>query len=211
MSIRDNNNKKYNEVFTIIGASTHSDVLREKKDFYSSPPQMIDYLLKYEKFSKNIWECACGNGNLSKRLEYYGYDVKSTDLVYRGYGKKESVDFLKQKEKFKGDIITNPPFKFATEFALKSLELTNRKVALVCRIQFLESQRRYDEIFKEQPPKNILIFVKRLNCYRNNSKPINSSAICYCWIIWDKKYNGDPKIKWIDNRVDDYNQQKLVM
>ena len=199
-----------NEVFTTIGASNHSNRLREDKDFYSTDPQAIDYLLKHEKFSKSVWECACGNGNLSKRLEYYGYDVKSTDLIYRGYGEKESIDFLEQKEHFKGDIITNPPFKYANEFVLKALELTNQKVAMFCRIQFLETQKRYEQIFNKYPPKKVLIFVKRIKCYPNNCDSINNSAICYCWIIWDKQYKGNPKLEWIDNRSDNIHQQKLV-
>ena len=73
-------------VFRIIGASNHSDYDRVNHDFYSTDPKAINYLLKYEKFDKNIWECACGNGNLSKRLEKFGYNVMSTDLVYRGFG-----------------------------------------------------------------------------------------------------------------------------
>ena len=34
----------------------------------------------------NIWECACGQGHLSEVLKANGYNVKSTDLIDRGYG-----------------------------------------------------------------------------------------------------------------------------
>ena len=61
-----------------------SDYVRQKEDFYSTDPVAIDYLLKHERFSKNVWECACGNGNLAKRLKMYGYNVYSSDLVDRG-------------------------------------------------------------------------------------------------------------------------------
>lgn len=188
-----------NKTFTTLGASGHSNRVRESKDFYSTDPKAIDYLLKHETFDKNIWECACGNGNLSKRLEHFGYNVYSTDLIYRDYGEKESVDFLKQNKKFNGDIITNPPFRYANEFVIKALELTNQKVAMFCRIQFLESQKRYVEIFQNNSPKKVLIFVKRIKCYPNNQDTIGNSAICYCWIIWDKNYDGKTVIEWIDN------------
>lgn len=72
--------------FVNISASTHTTKNRQSNDFYSTDPTAIDYLLRYESFDRSIWECACGNGNLSKRLEDYGYDVLSTDLVYRGFG-----------------------------------------------------------------------------------------------------------------------------
>ena len=41
-----------------------------------------------------VWECACGEGHISKVLESHGYNVVSTDLVYRGYGRLNPCDFL---------------------------------------------------------------------------------------------------------------------
>lgn len=35
---------------------------------------------------KNVWECSCGQGHLSEVLNKNGYNVKSTDLIDRGYG-----------------------------------------------------------------------------------------------------------------------------
>lgn len=76
-----------------------------------------NYYLKLKKFSPDIWECACGSGEISKVLEDNGYNVKSTDIVYRGFGEEQSIDFLNSKENtYDGDIITNPPFKYALEF-----------------------------------------------------------------------------------------------
>ena len=69
-----------------IGASNHSDESRVEMDFYATDPKAVDYLLRHEQFNNHIWECACGTGNLSKQLEQYGYNVRSTDLVYRGFG-----------------------------------------------------------------------------------------------------------------------------
>ena len=182
-----------------LGASNHSDTVRADNDYYSTDPQAIDYLLKYENFNENIWECACGSGKLSERLKENGFNVRSTDLIYRGYGEMESVDFLQQKEAFDGDIITNPPYNLALDFVQKALELSKRKVAMFMRIQFLESKKRYVELFKECPPKKVLVFVKRMKCYPRDSDTLKSSAICFCWIIWDKDYEGNTILEWIDN------------
>ena len=182
-----------------MGASNHTDRVRAKDDFYSTDPVAIDYLLKHENFDENVWECACGNGKLSKRLKYFGFNVRSTDLIYRNYGEKESIDFLQQTEKFDGDIITNPPYKLSLEFVQKALELSNRKVAMFLKIQFLETQKRYLELFNVCPPKKVCVFVKRMACYREDDTSFNSSAICFCWIIWDKEYIGDTILEWIDN------------
>ena len=182
-----------------MGASNHTDRIRADNDFYSTDPVAIDYLLKHETFSENIWECACGNGKLSERLKKNGYNVRSTDLVYRNYGERESIDFLQQNEVFDGDIITNPPYNLALEFVQKALELSNRKVAMFLKIQFLETQKRYLELFKVCPPKKVLVFVKRMACYREDDTSFKSSAICFCWIIWDKEYKGNTILEWIDN------------
>lgn len=172
---------------------------RETYDYYATDPIAIDYLLKYESFDNNIWECACGEGNLSKRLEEYGFNVRSTDLIYRGYGEKESVNFLYQTEKFDGDIITNPPYKLTNEFVLKALDLTKRKVAMFLKIQFLETQRRYKDIFSKYPPSVIYIFPKRMKCYKNNRPTTYKGGIVFVWIIWDNEHSGETVIRWIDN------------
>ena len=190
-------NKNYG-ILRTNGWSNHSEYDRPVDDFYSTDPSAIDYLLKYEDFDYNIWECACGNGVLSKKLIEHGHTVYSTDKYYRGYGKVQN--FLTVNDKFNGDIITNPPFNLAFEFVNKALELTNRKVAMFLRIQFIESQKRYIHIFKDNPPKKIMPFVKRINCYRNDDRSLKGSTVCYAWFVWDKEYDGKTTIEWIDNR-----------
>ena len=38
-----------------------------------------------EDFFPFVWECACGGGHLSEVLKTRGYDVKSSDIIDRGY------------------------------------------------------------------------------------------------------------------------------
>lgn len=66
-------------VYKTLAASNHSSSEREKNDFYATDPKAIDLLLEKENFSDLIWEPACGQGHLSKRLEQNGYEVLSTD------------------------------------------------------------------------------------------------------------------------------------
>lgn len=183
--------------FTMLGASNHAIEKREENDFYATDREAIDKLFKVEEFDNNIWECACGDGELSKRMIELGKNVVSTDLIYRGYGLGQQ-NFLTATDKFDGDIITNPPYKYITEFILKGIELTKNKVAMFCKLTTLESQNRYEKIFKKYPPKIIYVFSKRISCYKNNDKSkYQSSAICYAWFIWEKGFTGDPIIKWI--------------
>lgn len=189
------NNKS---IYTTLGASNHTDKDREVNDYYATHPSVIKPLFDNEEFSNNIWECACGENHLTKAIQSYGKYVIFSDLVDRGVG-AEVIDFLKNERNWSGDIITNPPYKYAMEFVEKSLEIVQegRKVAMFLKIQFLEGQKRY-ELFKKYPPKVVYIFSKRQSCAMNgdfNKYP--SSAVAYGWFVWVKGFKGDPIIKWI--------------
>lgn len=80
-------------VFATLGASNHSVNDREENDYYATDPIAIEKLLEIEKFNSKVWECACGEGHLSKVLQSKGYDVKLTDLIDRGYG-QSGIDFF---------------------------------------------------------------------------------------------------------------------
>lgn len=193
-------NKK--STFVTLGASNHTDKEREKNDFYATQPEAINKLVGAIKsmLPKKVWECACGTGCLSERLKEFGYDVVSSDLIDRGYG--DIADFLKATE-MPTDcncIITNPPYKYATEFVKHSLELLKEGglCAMFLKTTFLEGQKRYDEIFSTTPPIYVLQFPKRITCAQNaDFKNYTSSAVAYAWYIWQKGYKGETIIKWI--------------
>lgn len=120
-----------NSTFRLLGASNHAEHERQKEDFYATEPLATNLLVKIEDFEGDILEPACGQGHISKVLENYGYNVVSRDIVNRGYG--EVADFLsKQNTFFDGNIITNPPYKYAQEFVEKALSIipNGKKVAM---------------------------------------------------------------------------------
>lgn len=163
---------------------------REENDFYPTPPNATKELLKRIDLKGAIWECACGDGAISKLLPE---NTISTDLIDRGYG-EGGIDFLQTKKQVDW-IITNPPYKYATEFAKHSLECANN-VALLLKIQFLEGVKRYD-FFQENPPKDIYVFSNRLKIYKNGIKTNNSTMMCFAWFVWESGFKGKPTIDWI--------------
>ena len=187
-------------VYTPLGASNHSLTDREENDFYATDCKAVDYLLENgAEVSHNIWEVACGRGDLSKRLELFGYDVKSTDLFDRGYG-ESGVDFLKQTEIWDGTILTNPPYKFAKEFVEHSLDIVapGQSVYMFLKLQFLEGKGR-KALFDRNELKTVYVSRNRITCAKNGEfKDTKSSAVAYAWFHWQKGYNGDPVIKWIN-------------
>lgn len=189
-----------NSVVRTLGSSAHAKEDREEHDYYATQPLATELLLELETFSPNIWECACGEGHITKVLESKGYKVKSTDLIDRGFG-KGGIDFLKTNEFFDGDIITNPPYKYAQDFIEHALELIpeGNKVAMFLKVQFLEGKRR-KEFFLLNPPKTVYISSSRLACSKNGNfeKTGTSGAVAFAWFIWEKGFDGDPVIKWFN-------------
>ena len=184
--------------FVTLGASNHSDGERQVDDYYATDPNALEKLLEVEKFSKNVWECACGEGHLSKVLLSRGYEVKSSDIVKRSY-ECEILDFLESNISWHGDIITNPPYKFAQSFVEKALASINvgHKVVMFLKLQFLEGQQRR-KMFEKFPPKYIYVFSKRTNCAKNGKFELyGSNAIAYAWYIWEKGFTGEPVIRWL--------------
>lgn len=186
--------------FVTLGASNHVDRERPPEDYFATDPKAVELLLEAETFSDTIWEPACGGGHISRTLEAHGHNVISTDLVYRGYGSEDSTDFLKVEAfDFNGDIITNPPYRYALEFVQKAVNTVKygHKVAMLLRLQFLEGKARR-KFFIQSPPKTVYVFSSRMKCAMNGEfDSCGSSAIAYAWFVWEKGYTGAPIIKWI--------------
>lgn len=144
-------------VFVTLGASNHTDKERESNDFYATDPIAIDKLVGSIGFIQSVvWECACGTGCLSERLKQYCRGVVSTDVIDRGYGQVQ--DFLLAKEIPSGCscIITNPPYKLATEFILQALDLLpdGGRCIMFLKTTFLEGEKRHRLLFSKYPPPN---------------------------------------------------------
>lgn len=192
------------KIFKTIGASNHTDKERELNDYYATDPIAIDKLLKVEKPSHYIWECACGEGYLSDRLKQCGYEVISSDIVDRGYKDCVVEDFFQVDSLgYIWDILTNPPYKYAKEFVLKALDLISygRKVYMFLKLTFLEGKTRYKELFDKYPPKKVYVFSERVLCAKNaefqKMKDGGGSAVAYAWYVWEKGYQGKTEIEWI--------------
>lgn len=161
-------------VFKTLGASNHTDADRQREDYYATEPKATEWLCKLERFEGRILEPSCGEGHMSRVLEAAGYEVVSRDLVDRGYG--EVADFLAiDNLEWDGNIVTNPPYKYAQEFVEKALSIIpeGKKVAMFLKLTFLEGKARRS-LFRSTPPHSRLgEFVKtemchewRLRCFR---------------------------------------------
>jgi len=175
----------------------HTTNNREEHDYYATDPKALELLLDLEPINKNVWECACGEGHLAKVFENHGFNVKATDLIDRGYG-VGGIDFLKCDERFDGDIVTNPPYRYAREFVEHALDLigNGNKVIMFLKITWLEGKERR-KLFEKFPPKTIYVASGRLHCGKNGVFVKNNIA-CYAWYVWEKGFNGEPVVRWFN-------------
>ncbi|MGJ8530501.1 hypothetical protein [Maritalea sp.] len=164
-------------------------------DFYPTPKWATYALADNEKFSGDVWECACGDGAMSEVFEDAGHDVRSSDLYDRGYG-DANVDFLTASGR-SDNIITNPPFNAAEEFVSSCLDKSNKKFALLLRLAFLEGAKRQQTIFNVAPPSKVWVFSERITFYPKDVVRKGSGTTAYAWFVWDKDKIGSTEISWL--------------
>jgi len=174
---------------------------RPDNDFYPTPPEATRALFEMERFEGDIWEPACGRGDMAEVFKEYGHDVICTDIHDYGYsGLDDIVDFMKFDDPHAvvNNVITNPPFKHAVEFVRQGLRYSDKKVALLLKLAFLEGGARYD-MFKTTPLARVHVFSKRLKLTREGAEYKNGGMIAFAWFVWEHGYTGEPTIDWIKN------------
>jgi hypothetical protein len=111
-----------------VTTTTKSLTVVNGRDVFETPRYATDLLLPFiPKNIKVVWECACGNGKIVKRLEENGYGVLATDIrpnlgivdmVYNfltDAGIEQTIDLTYA-------IITNPPFSIKEEFIDRAMQ-----------------------------------------------------------------------------------------
>lgn len=186
-------------VFKTLGASNQKDGERQREDYYATEPKATEWLCRLEQFEGRILEPSCGEGHISEVLKAAEYEVVSRDLIDRGYG--EVADFLAiDNLTWDGNIVTNPPYRYAQEFVEKALSIIQegKKVAMFLKLTFLEGKARR-HLFRTTPPIRVWVSSSRLKCAMNGDfSSMAGSAQAYAWFVWEKGYKGETIIKWFN-------------
>lgn len=176
----------------------------DSPDDFPTPPwatrALLEYVLHARRSDFSNMSClepACGAGHMSRVLKEYFGEVRSSDAYDYGYAPKR--DFLNYPYEANAVdwVITNPPFRLAEEFVLRSLKVARRGVAILARTVFLESIGRYEGIFLNSPPSTFAQFVERVPMVKGRLDGKATTATGYAWLVWDKSYNGQPRLSWV--------------
>lgn len=126
----------------------------------------------------DVWECACGEGHMSKQLLEAGFDVFSTNLNDRGYGTC-GVNFLETSASPMKSMVTNPPFSLSDEFLVHALTVLGiEHVAMLLPNGIWHAQDRV-KLFELHKPSLILPLTWRLDVTGAGAPTMNC-----CWYVW---------------------------
>jgi hypothetical protein len=175
---------------------------RQKDDFYPTPKECTRLLLENEPpMVGTIWECACGDGRMVEVFLEYGHSVIASDLRHTGFG-QGGVDFLLGDAGYKPThIITNPPFKLASEFLIKALDIIpdDGRVALFLPLSYLAGTGRM-AIFNSTPLARVYVLSRRATLLKDGAEKTSGGMTDYAWFVWDKTISREtlPTIQFCD-------------
>jgi len=170
-------------------------------DDFPTPPWATRALVEHvigpnDLGSLSCYDPACGAGHMAKVLAEYFGEVHATDIFPYGFG--GLLDFVSGETEGKFDwIITNPPFRLADEFVLKSISKSRKGVAILARTVFLESVGRFNRIFSKQPPALVAQFSERVPMVKGRLDPKATTATGYAWFVWKKGLKRSTRLVWI--------------
>lgn len=190
---------------------------RDKTDYYATPPGETINILRILNFDPNglkILEPCAGGGHMYKDIMDYcdevhtkGTILQATDFHYHQpmcdlpIATGEKYDFLSDYYPWTENIdwiIMNPPYATIEPFTIKALEIADKGVIMLARLQFLEGKSRYENILKNAPLSDVYVYVDRIQCWKDGKVPSGSSAQAYAWFVFDKeKYDGESRVHWI--------------
>jgi hypothetical protein len=180
----------------------HSD-FDETKDFIPTPPWATRVLyesvapsLKAKAPTLKAWDPACGHGHMLDVFDEYRHMfVCGSDIVVAKRAEKPGrmtweQDFTKATDKKADAIITNPPYRFANEFIANGLKACNFGMGLLMRVQVLEGQARYRDVWSKTPPTQIAIFSDRIPFKTGVVVRKAPKMFLHCWLWWEKTWDG---------------------
>ena len=169
---------------------------RPEGDFYPTPSCMVKELIQSDVFNEpfdvDIYDPCCGKYAIGNVLRQYGFNnITEKDLMY-------GQDFLSNYTDNTYDvIIMNPPFKLFNPFVEKAKRIANRVYCIGKMNFFGAHDRNVNGLWKHL--EWILPFDRQIAFDKPEvDGKVECGMIVSCWMIWNKYYGGDPKIKVLD-------------
>ena len=164
-------------------------------------------------------EPAANRGFMVEPLREYFDIVFASDIFDYGAGFPQA-DYLFGPDQAQTDwTVSNAPFRLAEQFIARALRTSRHGVAMIVRSAFLEGAGRFDRLYSQTPPTDILQFSERVPMHKGKlAGKGGTTATSYCWLVWLLSVEVDtPRFHWIGTgtrdrleRAEDYQQERLL-
>ena len=170
---------------------------RVERDFYPTPSWVVAALAEHVDLNGMIaWECACGDGRMASALRLVGCaHVHCSDIVDRGNGQDEVLDFLSAQEPNLAHFdaaITNPPFGPLGTLAAAFIESGLRRIkrgallALLLPADF-DSAKKRRPYFADCPDFTAKIVLNEgIVWFRRNDGKREQPKENHAWFVWER-------------------------
>lgn len=167
---------------------------RKERDLYETPEWVTEALRPHlPRLPKLIWEPAAGSGKMARILGTWGTSVVSSDI--EPHPLCYTANFLTCGIHDGADaIITNPPYKLATEFVQRALGNVGRGiVAMLLRTDFDHAATRAHLFARHQAFAKKVVLTKRIRWFEDSK---GSPSFNHAWFIWDWLHEGAPTLAY---------------
>ena len=176
------------------------DVTRRALDAYYTPDDLAEALVSVLPVQE--WDTAlepsCGGGAFvramqRRKMQVLGMDIDGEAAGLRGLSHAIVADFLAYDFAYHEPlwVIGNPPFSDAEAHVRHALDVTDRHVAFLLRLAFLESRKRVP-FWREHPPRKVWVLSERPSFTGGAT-----DSCAYGWFWFDKEHRGPTELGWL--------------
>lgn len=177
---------------------------RRDFDFYPTPLSVAMDALEYlpEDFKPQcLLDPGAGTGVWGRAARLLWPFLTITGVDIRPVFRPKEYNFWLQEDYLLTDktpafdlIVGNPPYKYTEQFVRHSLGMLENGGHLVflLRLSFLEGQERRRGLWREYPPRFVVVCSKRVSFTGDGQ----TNATAYAYFIWQKGWKGETVLKW---------------
>jgi hypothetical protein len=161
--------------------------------FYATGPDTVRYLLDRESFQGEVHEPCAGDGAIVRVLQQYGLTVHASDIRNHpgvcGRGGLDALDLGRAE-----NVVTNPPWPTALRIAEHLIKITQRKVALLMRIELIGGQCRRP-FFAANPPARVYPLRDRPVFFAGGDPARKQAGRWdFAWFVWERGFAGETRL-----------------
>lgn len=172
---------------------------RGELDFYVEPEWCSERLFAVEKFEGPIHDPACGIGRIVRSAILAGHIASGSDVAERSVTRDFEHDYLTGEQLYYPNIVCNPPYRRAEQFVWMAM-LGARKTAMFLPARFLFGNKR-SRWLEATRPRRVWLLCPRPSVPPGEiivaGKIPSGGKEDFCWLIYERDYDGNPEIRWL--------------